>query len=81
MIKTVKDTVVNRYGLLFEVELGWSDEMNDYLIDLPNTAKMILYSDLKELLPPDIERRRIQEILSMGLNGFSNILNKCGGQA
>lgn len=71
-------TRVNRHGLsvpyervFFEVD-DFGEPLNEWHVDMENLAKLILYSDAKELLPIEQEKAAIAEILSVGVEHYLN---------
>lgn len=83
-MKTRKDVLTNRKGFEFEVDMQFvefndkGEAVNEWCCNERSTAKMIVYMNATELLPPEEENKRIDEILAVGV---LNILNGKGGQA
>lgn len=83
-MKTKKEILTNRKGFEFEVDMQFvelddnGNVVNEWCVDERSSAKMIVYMDATELLTPEEENKRIDEILAVGV---LNILNGTGGQA
>ena len=83
-MKTKKEILTNRKGFDFEVDMQFvefddnGEAVNEWCVSERSSAKMIVYMNATELLPPDEENKRIDEILAVGV---LNILNGTGGQA
>lgn len=57
--------MVNKHGLVFEVDLIFRNE--EWFMDSKNTAKAILYHDAKELLPKEEEEKQLGLMLEIGI--------------
>lgn len=83
-MKTKKEILTNRKGFEFEADMQFvelddnGNVVNEWCVDERSSAKMIVYMDATELLTPEEENKRIDEILAVGV---LNILNGTGGQA
>jgi hypothetical protein len=71
--KTKIDTLVNKQGLSFPVQVIWSNTSNDWFLDEYNAAKCFLYQNASTLFSPTVEKQKIIELLTQ------NVLNKKGG--
>ncbi|OQY03238.1 MAG: hypothetical protein B6I20_05525, partial [Bacteroidetes bacterium 4572_117] len=73
-----KEIVTNRHGLAIEIENFYHYESRQFLIDLHNTAKILLYRNKKKLLPKAEEMRQILAIESLGEKTITKMLNSPG---
>lgn len=65
----MKEIMTNKHGLQFEIYkifVKYDDagnQINEYVIDGYNFAKMVLYKDATKLLSPEDEKKAIEKIL------------------
>ena len=71
----MKEIVTNRHGLKIEIESFYDYNTHQFLLDVHNTAKIIVYSNRRTLLSPDEEAKQIAIIESLGTEGINKILN------
>lgn len=67
-----KDTVINRFGFKFQVEIEYHEKYRDWFMDSYNTAKMFVYRDATTLYCPEVEKRLIADAMSQLEKGGSH---------
>lgn len=83
-MKTKKEILTNRHGLEFEVEMQYmlADDngkpINEWCVNEHDSAKMLVYANATELLPPEEEEKQIQLMMKCGVEA---LLNGKGGEA
>lgn len=69
----------NKHGLEFTVQMSFVEKMGKYCLNMENTAKMILYSDAKIILPITEEKEQIKALVAMGFENMKKLLEQKGG--
>lgn len=70
------DIMTNRNGLEFEAESQYVQ--GEWCLNEYNAAKMVVYANATELLPPEEEEKQIRQIMRCGVEA---VLNRKGGDA
>lgn len=61
-----KEVVVNRFGLKVEIVKTYIESEKEWYVNEYSAAKLMLYKDATYLYRPDVEKRKIEELLNKG---------------